>query len=196
MAMRYPTQHKDRTRRKIIESAAHLFSARGFAATSIEDIMSDCGLTRGAFYAHFQSKGRLYREAIGQSCARSSLAGDATGRIGEDSWVESVLYDEGDATDLAFLAADLATDDREVRTGYGKALRVLCERLRSASAGASRDECSILSALALVVGGRALARLTDDEKFKRKLLASCREGANVLLESGSTPISFFWEPLS
>jgi hypothetical protein len=43
----------------------------------------------------------------------ASLAGDATGRISEDSWVESVLYDEGDATDLAFLAADLATDDRE-----------------------------------------------------------------------------------
>jgi AcrR family transcriptional regulator len=89
--VRYPTQHKDRTRRKIIESAAHLFSARGFAATSIEDIMSDCGLTRGAFYAHFQSKGQLYCEAIGRSCARSSLAGDATGRMGENSWVESVL---------------------------------------------------------------------------------------------------------
>src|SRR5260370_1879955 len=129
MAMRYPRQHKDQTRRKIIESAAHLFSARGFAATSIEDIMSDCGLTRGAFYAHFQSKGQLYREAIGQSGARSSLAGDATGRIGEDSWVESVLYDDGDATDLAFLAADLATDDREVRTGYGRAFRALSEQL-------------------------------------------------------------------
>jgi TetR/AcrR family transcriptional regulator, transcriptional repressor for nem operon len=196
MVMRYPRQHKDRTRRKIIDSAAQLFSARGFAATSIEDIMSDCGLTRGAFYAHFRSKGQLYREAIGQSCAHSSLAGDATGRIGEDSWVESVLYDEGDATDFAFLAADLASDNREVRTGYGKAFRALSERLRSASGRASRDECAILSALTLVVGGRALARLTDDEKFKRKLLASCREGASVLLESGSTPLSFFWEPPS
>jgi TetR/AcrR family transcriptional repressor of nem operon len=194
MVMRYPTQHKDRTRRKIIESAARLFSAQGFAATSIDDIMSDCGLTRGAFYAHFQSKGQLYREAIGQSCARSSLAGDTTGRIGADYWVESVLYDEGNATDLAFLAADLAIDDREVRTGYGKALRVLSERLRCTSGRPSHDECSILSTLALVVGGRALARLTDDEKFKRKLLASCREGANMLLESGSRPISFFWEP--
>jgi hypothetical protein len=106
-----------------------------------------------------------------------------------------VLYD-GDGTDLAFLAADLASDNREVRTGYGKAFRVLSQQLGSTSGRASRDECTILSALALVVGGRALARLTDDEKFKRKLLASCRDGASVLLDSGSAPLSFFWEPPS
>jgi hypothetical protein len=106
------------------------------------------------------------------------------------------LNDAGDGTDLAFLAADLATDNREVRTGYGKAFRVLSEQLRSTSGRASRDECSILSALELVVGGRALVRLTDDKKSKRKLLASCREGASVLLETGSTPLSFFWEPPS
>ena len=63
--MRYDPQHKRRTRQRILESAARLFTARGFDAVSIEDVMRDCGLTRGGFYAHFASKAALYREATG-----------------------------------------------------------------------------------------------------------------------------------
>ncbi len=192
--MRYSRQHKGRTRRRIVESAAHLFTARGYATTSIEDIMRDCGLTRGAFYAHFRSKSGLYDEAIGHAAARGSLARDATGRIGEDSWVESVFGEDGDASGLAFLAADVVSEEPEVRSAYGRAFWALSERLRASAGRAPCEEGSILSALALVVGARAVAQATDDAELRRKLLASCRESASAILESGSTPLSFFWEP--
>ena len=63
--MRYARGHKNRTRQRIIDSAARLFASKGFAGTSIDDIMRESGLMRGGFYAHFRSKAVLYREATG-----------------------------------------------------------------------------------------------------------------------------------
>ena len=70
--MRYSRGHKHSTRQRILTSAARLFVSRGFEATSIDDIMRGCGLTRGGFYAHFKSKGDLYREAMAYSVARAA----------------------------------------------------------------------------------------------------------------------------
>jgi TetR/AcrR family transcriptional repressor of nem operon len=63
--MRYRPDHKQRTRQRILDGARRQFAANGYAAVSIDEIMRDCGLTRGGFYAHFQSKAALYREALG-----------------------------------------------------------------------------------------------------------------------------------
>lgn len=46
----------DRTRQLIIEKAAHLFNQKGYAGTSLQDIMAATGLTKGGIYGHFQSK--------------------------------------------------------------------------------------------------------------------------------------------
>lgn len=46
----------ERTRQFIIEQAAHLFNQRGYAGTSLQDIMGATGLTKGGIYGHFESK--------------------------------------------------------------------------------------------------------------------------------------------
>src|SRR5471030_2446861 len=53
-----------RIRAELFQHAARLFRLRGYAGTSIDDIMLAAGLTRGAFYAHFQSKDALFAEVI------------------------------------------------------------------------------------------------------------------------------------
>lgn len=40
----------------LLESAADLYSSQGYARTTINEIASHAGMTRGAFYWHFQSK--------------------------------------------------------------------------------------------------------------------------------------------
>src|SRR5260370_37052577 len=55
---------KPRTRAEILDHAARLFRLRGHAGTNIDDIMLAAGLTRGAFYADFTSKGDLFAEAV------------------------------------------------------------------------------------------------------------------------------------
>ena len=53
-------QRSEETRAKIIESAIKLFSTRGFNAASVDDICKDAGISKGAFYHHFESKQALF----------------------------------------------------------------------------------------------------------------------------------------
>lgn len=53
-------QRSEETRSKIIESAIKLFSTRGFNAARVDDICKDAGISKGAFYHHFESKQALF----------------------------------------------------------------------------------------------------------------------------------------
>jgi len=53
-------QRSEETRSKIIETAIKLFSTRGFNAASVDDICKDAGISKGAFYHHFESKQALF----------------------------------------------------------------------------------------------------------------------------------------
>ena len=53
-------QRSEETRSRILESAIKLFSARGFNAASVADICKDAGISKGAFYHHFESKQALF----------------------------------------------------------------------------------------------------------------------------------------
>src|SRR5436190_695006 len=45
----------------LVRTARGLFAAQGFADTSIDDIVSAAGVTRGALYHHFESKTDVFR---------------------------------------------------------------------------------------------------------------------------------------
>ena len=62
--MRYEKGHKDASRRRIMEVAGERFRCDGIAASGLATIMSDAGLTNGAFYPHFKSKAELVRESV------------------------------------------------------------------------------------------------------------------------------------
>ena len=53
-------QRSEETRSRILGSAIKLFSARGFNAASVADICKDAGISKGAFYHHFESKQALF----------------------------------------------------------------------------------------------------------------------------------------
>jgi AcrR family transcriptional regulator len=56
-------QDKSRyTRTLILDAAAAQFAARGYAATSLHDIVSHTGMSKGALYSHFPSKPLLAAE--------------------------------------------------------------------------------------------------------------------------------------
>ena len=77
--MRYTSDHKQETRRRIITRAARRFRDEGYAPASVADIMSDAGLTHGGFYAHFGSKEELFAEAIANAADEGLTAGTAVG---------------------------------------------------------------------------------------------------------------------
>jgi len=53
-------QTKERTHQELLDAAARVFSRRGFAGASVEEIAEDAGYTTGALYAHFAGKEDLF----------------------------------------------------------------------------------------------------------------------------------------
>jgi TetR/AcrR family transcriptional regulator, transcriptional repressor for nem operon len=54
----------EQTRREIVRKAAPLFNQKGFAGTSLSDLMDATGLQKGGIYRHFSSKEELAAEAF------------------------------------------------------------------------------------------------------------------------------------
>ena len=54
----------EQTRQKIVEAAAPIFNKRGYAGSSLNDLMQATGLKKGGIYRHFSSKEELAAEAF------------------------------------------------------------------------------------------------------------------------------------
>ncbi|MES1194175.1 MAG: TetR/AcrR family transcriptional regulator [Solirubrobacterales bacterium] len=50
---------KAATRAKLLQAAATVYSAHGFAGATLDDVAEEAGLTKGAVYGHFGSKDNL-----------------------------------------------------------------------------------------------------------------------------------------
>src|SRR5579862_4425028 len=61
------------TRERILASAARLFAENGFERSSMPAIAKASGITAGAIYKHFRSKGELLLEVVKRSFASTPL---------------------------------------------------------------------------------------------------------------------------
>src|SRR5262245_31906728 len=62
--MRYDSEHKERTRQRVLTEAAAAIRAHGPDGIGVAGLMAKAGLTHGGFYAHFKSKDDLVAQAI------------------------------------------------------------------------------------------------------------------------------------
>ena len=60
-----PTEPKQTARDKLLDAAIAVVRKQGFAATSVDELCKAAGVTKGAFFHHFDSK-----EALGAAAAR------------------------------------------------------------------------------------------------------------------------------
>jgi len=60
-----------KTKKKLYEIAERLFTERNFSDVNVEDITDEAGITKGAFYVHFESKDALIAILIADYAARA-----------------------------------------------------------------------------------------------------------------------------
>jgi AcrR family transcriptional regulator len=53
-------QSQERTRERLLDAAAEVFSRRGFQAASVEEVAETAGFSKGAVYSNFTSKEELF----------------------------------------------------------------------------------------------------------------------------------------
>lgn len=57
-------------REQILAAATRAFAAAGFAATSLDDVAREAGVSKVILYRHFESKADLYRAVLDRVCDR------------------------------------------------------------------------------------------------------------------------------
>jgi AcrR family transcriptional regulator len=87
-------QRRATTIAAIVSAAGELFTARGFAATSIDDIARRAGVAKGAVYHHFDSKEQIFQrvfEQMTEALAAQVRATAAAGKSILDSFERGTL---------------------------------------------------------------------------------------------------------
>src|SRR5436305_15134531 len=75
--MRYGRGQKQATRQRILKAAGRRFKQDGIDGSGVAAVMSDAGLTNGAFYAHFDSKEDLVANVLADQLRTQRLRLDA-----------------------------------------------------------------------------------------------------------------------
>ncbi|RKY51696.1 MAG: hypothetical protein DRP86_00370 [Candidatus Neomarinimicrobiota bacterium] len=85
-------------RKKIKETAAHLYALKGYNATSMREIAKEVGVTKAALYYHYESKEELFFDIIKDSFADLTRISQQLSESDQpvwdvlSEWVEKMIY--------------------------------------------------------------------------------------------------------
>jgi TetR/AcrR family transcriptional repressor of nem operon len=189
--MPYSAEHKQHSREKILQSAIACFTRKGFENTSIDEIMQQAELTRGAFYAHFSSKSELYQQALLTGARNSQLLRPKPDAFSDQEWITCLV--KGYLSDhhiqqktppcpLAFLVTDVAVSAPEVRQTYTHIFKGMNKRIHAmAKPFTDCEEEQIYAVTAMLIGAVAIGRALDNKALTKKMLNGCETLALSLL---------------
>jgi len=187
--MRYEKGRKDLSRRRIMEVASERFRSDGIAASGLAGIMSDAGLTNGAFYPHFQSKAELVRESLASALDdQAQRLQDAFAAGGLEAVLAAYLSAEhrdnpANGCVSAALLPELARQPPETRSLLGSCLLAMAQQMAASLAPQTRDPEGVALALyATLIGTLQLARATQGTALSDRILAAGAEAARALAQ--------------
>jgi TetR/AcrR family transcriptional repressor of nem operon len=82
--LQIPTRRRSETRERVLEVAEDAVLAKGFAATSIEEIIVAVGITKSGFFYHFRDKADLAKALILRYLERDRVILDDIFRRGDE----------------------------------------------------------------------------------------------------------------
>lgn len=185
--MRYEKGHKDTTKQRILTVAADRFRKDGIAAAGLAGLMADAGLTHGGFYAHFDSKEDLVRQAVRQAAAGTlerlkEKAGNGLGAVIRSYLSPEHRDDAAQGCVMASLAAELARHPDTTRQTFGQGLEEFIDFFVSlmpeGSAEARRKKAIAL--FATLAGSLQMARAVPDRETSAAVLAAGIAAAHLI----------------
>ncbi len=181
--MPYSAEHKQQTRSRIVESARILFNRHGFTDVTINQIMSEAGLTRGGFYSHFKNKEQLYAEAVSSFLqGRGADWRDEFGVTNARSSVEMAkqmingylssehLGDLEGQCPMIALPSDVARENPAVQESYEHLLTAMVHLFETSLGNNNNDNRQTALAIAsLCIGGMVLARTVANDELANEV---------------------------
>ena len=181
--MRYDKGHKEASRRRIMEVASERFRSDGIAASGLAAIMSDAGLTNGAFYPHFKSKAELVRESVAAAMEEQvQLMGSGGLEAAIDAYLSANHRDNpGTGCTLAALLPELAREPAETRAVWAERFLAAVKQLASGLPQQTPDpEGAAIGAYATLIGALQLARVVQGTPLSDRIMAAGADAARAL----------------
>ncbi|MCY9846480.1 TetR/AcrR family transcriptional regulator [Pectobacterium jejuense] len=192
--MRYSKDHKEETRKRIVDAASKRFRTEGIEKVGVATLMADAKLTVGGFYSHFKSKEELIKEAVDLAADETFCAAFGDPKDGEDLSIEQILdrYLSPEHRDspefgcvIAALASELRNRPEDTRDLMSDKITRIIERI---SDSLSKEADSAIrmrvagSIWAAMMGTLQLARIIPDKELSAQLLRDGKANALMLAE--------------
>lgn len=195
--MRYKKAHNQTVHERILSVASRRFREDGLAASGLARVMSDAGLTNGAFYTHFESKDDLIRQVILQGTDQQKEAfGSGSNGAGLREAIQGYLSighrdDPSEGCQLAAYGAEVARHSRSTRNALTKKvtqfIELVADQLQTGSKQERYEKATAL--YGMMIGTLQLSRAVSDRKLSDEILESGLKSAYALIgsdHSGST----------
>ena len=193
--MRYSEEHKQATRRRIIETAGRRFKRDGIDGSGIAALMADAGLTNGAFYAHFASKEDLVATAVADQLReqRASFSERVPGRAGVEQYVREYLSvqhrdNPDDGCPSAALLDEIGRCTDATKRAYTDGVLAVIDDIavRLVPDDPPLARAKTLSVFALMIGTLQLSRALADKQLADEVLEQGLQNALTLLGASNS----------
>jgi len=189
---RYSPEHKEATRRRMIETAGRRFKSDGIDGSGIATLVADAGLTNGAFYGHFASKDDLVASVVAQQLAdqvatvNALPAGLASVEVFLREYLSPAHRDDlpGGCPSAALLD-EIGRCDPTTRQAYTDGAQAMIAAIARHLDDGDTDGTNqrAIGLFTLLVGSLQLARAVSDPAVSDRILAATYANAMTLAAS-------------
>jgi TetR/AcrR family transcriptional repressor of nem operon len=190
VVVRYGKEHKQATRRRIIETAGRRFKRDGIDGSGVATLMAGAGLTNGAFYGHFNSKEDLVATTVADQLReqRESFSALPPGRAGVEQYVRKYLSiqhrdNPDDGCPSAALLDEIGRCTHATKRAYTDGVLAVIDDIaaRLAPDDPQSARAKTLSVFAMMVGTLQLSRALADRQLAATVLEQGLQNALTLL---------------
>jgi AcrR family transcriptional regulator len=186
---RYGKEHKQATRRRIIEAAGRRLKRDGIDGSGVSTLMADAGLTNGAFYAHFDSKDDLVATAVADQLReqRETYSTQSPEKIIRGYLSVQHRDDIEGGCPSAALLDEIARSSDAVKRAYTEGQVAVIDDVaaRLAPEDPQSARLQALGVFALMVGTLQVSRALADHQLAEAVLEHGIDNALALLGVGA-----------
>ena len=194
---RYSPEHKEATRRRMIETAGRRFKSDGIDGSGIATLVADAGLTNGAFYGHFSSKDDLVATVVAQQLEDQVAVVNAlpAGRASVVAFLREYLSpahraDVAGGCPSAALLDEIGRCDVAVREAYtvgaSSMIKAIARHLDDGDPQRTNERA--IGLFSLLVGSLQAARAVTDPELSDRILAAAFSNAMTLATAAQHPV--------
>ncbi len=185
------SEAKRAARLRILDASAARLRGEGLEGASVANVMSDAGLTHGAFYSHFLNKDDLSQQAFRHAVdiGRPLWTGKCDQkwsarmiRLARSYLTRRHRDNRSGGCPFAALGVDAARASEPFRGMFGdelvKSIQAITGGVKE-TVPQERREQEAIRLMALCVGGMVLARGVSDPELSGRILDTCRNAISA-----------------